>query len=44
MNEELKKALRKVIDYLDEKMAASPDQELANTSNYLENIAQENGA
>lgn len=34
---ELSKALRTVIDYLDEKMNEDPNRELADVSNYLEN-------
>jgi hypothetical protein len=41
MTEEQKKALRIVIDYLDAKMEDAPDRQLADISNYLENLAQE---
>lgn len=40
---ELKDALQQVIDYLDSKMEESPNRELADVSNYLENVLSELG-
>lgn len=42
MTEELLQALRTVINYLDEQMNEQPSRELADISNYLENIIQKN--
>lgn len=42
MTEDQLSALRTVIDYLDEQMNEQPNRELADVSNYLENIYQEN--
>lgn len=41
MSDELKKAMRMVVDYLDEQMRNAPNRELADVSNYLENLLQE---
>lgn len=41
MTDEVKKAMRITIDYLDGLMEAEPNQELANISNYLEEMYQE---
>jgi hypothetical protein len=40
MNEEQKQALRTVIDMLDGQMNSAPNSELADISNYLENLYQ----
>lgn len=42
MNEELTKAMQKVVDYLDDEMTKTPSRELADTSNYLQAILDEN--
>lgn len=41
MNEELLKSIKHVIDYLDDMMRLQPTRELADTSNYLENLKAE---
>lgn len=41
MTAEQKKAMRTTIDYLDSLMEQNPSRELADTSNYLENLYQE---
>lgn len=41
MTEEQKTALRTTIDYLDSLMEKAPNRELADVSNYLENMYQE---
>ena len=41
MTEEEKKAFRITIDYLDNIMKDTPSRELADVSNYLENMYQE---
>ena len=38
---ELKQALQIVIDYLDEKMQDAPNRQLADVSNYLEDVKKE---
>lgn len=43
MSEELKQAMRKVIDYLDAKMEKAPNRQLADVSNYLEQLLQNEG-
>ena len=40
MTEEQQKAMRVVIDYLDGKMEEAPNRDLADVSNYLEDIYQ----
>ncbi len=41
MTDEQKKALRVTIDYLDDKMRDSPNRQLADVSNYLETMYEE---
>lgn len=41
MDDDLKEAMQKVVDYLDEQMELLPSRALADTSNYLQRMLNE---